>query len=585
MLFVILASNTVNVPVRVLSREWWVSLDPDSLYISGAMEIRFTPLQALDSIPLWLGAEHQAESVLLNGSPAAFSRDGDRFWILESVAQGETLLVRVVYVGKPSKGLYSESIRKLYYTDIGSAASYRGSYHLFPCFNDWSQKAPLLAHYSVPLGFKVAANGALVGVDAVGGRAWFHWEESHPIAIHYIAFVASPELCEGGFEHNGVPIRLYAHPLDTQKLNLAAGAFPEMLDLFQWWTGTPFPFFDEKCGFACLGYYMNGMEYQNLVFLGVQTYDTTQRAQEIQAHELFHQWFGDFVTPARRDESWLAEGPATYFGLLYTLHTRGREAFLERMREEKNAYLEDESRFGAIPLAGADPEHMSYESTIYGKGAWILHTLRFIVGDSVFREILKRYLSDRGDGSAVSADLEAATQEVYGDISWFFQQWVMSPGHPVFKTNWWQEGGSVVLSVEQVQSEEFPTYTLPIEVAFYKGDSSLLDTIWVSSRADTFALNLGFAPDSVRFDPNEWILAEWTGVDVRESSPSRGGQLKIPFGVMEVRVDAPATLWDPAGRVVRRFKPPRASLRGLRPGVYLLVQRGKKPVKLVVPGR
>ena len=585
MISVALLASTVNVPVRVTSREWWVSLYPDSMYISGTMEIRFTPLQALDSIPLWLGAEHQAETVLVNGNPAAFSRDGDMFWILEGVLPGETVVVRVAYRGRPARGLYRESIRQLYYTDIQSAGGYKGSYHLFPCFNDWSQKAPLLAHYSVPLGFKVAANGVLVGVDTSGDRAWFHWEEAHPIAIHYITFVACPELWEGGFDYNGVPIKLYAHPLDTQKIKLASGSFPDMLDLFQWWTGTPFPYADEKCGFACLGYYLDGMEYQNLVFLGVQTYDTAQRAQEIQAHELSHQWFGDFVTPARRDESWLAEGPATYFGLLYTLHTRGPEAFMDRMREYKDLYLADESRYGAIPLAGADPDHMSYSATIYGKGAWVLHTLRFITGDSAFREILKRYLSDRGEGSAVSEDLEAAAQEAYGDLSWFFEQWVMSPGHPVFSTRWWEEAGSVLVSIEQVQPSDFPTYTLPVEVAFYRGDSFLLDTLWVSSRADTFLLDLGFTPDSVKFDPNEWILAEWEGTGVQEPSPPRRGESKPAFGAPEVPISAPANLWDPTGRLVRRFKPPMASLRGLRPGVYLLVPQGGRPKKLVVLGR
>ncbi len=569
-------------PVDVVFREWWVSLYPESLYVSGAMEIHFVPSQALDTLPLWLGVEHQVDSVLLNGNLALFCRDSNRLWILAEVLPGETAVAKVFYRGKPSAGLYSESIRKLYYSDIGSMTD-PVSYHLFPCFSYWNKKAPLVAHYSVPIGFKVVANGTLSGVDTSGDRVWFHWTANHPIAVHYITFLASPELLEGGFVHNGINIKLYAHPLDTHKLNLAAQFFPEMIDYYESLLKTPFPFSDEKCGFTCLGYYMDGMEYQTLIFLGVLSYDTSARAQEKQAHELFHQWFGNFVTPARQSESWLAEGPATYFGLLYTLHTRGRETFLSRMREHKNLYLSDESQFGALPLADADPSHPSFCSTVYGKGAWVLHTLRFITGDSVFFEIMRRFLQNMGEGTAVSADLERSAQEAYGDVSWFFEQWVFNPGHPVFMTSWQQADDTIIISIEQVQPMEFPTYTLPVEVAFYGADTFLLDTLWTSSRADTFVVSLGFSLDSVKFDPNEWILAEWESVEVREGSPpsSFPGVVSV-LGASEIALATPATLWDASGRLVRKFKPPRASLRGLKPGVYLLLPKNGRPVKLTV---
>ncbi len=151
------------------------------------------------------------------------------------------------------------------------------------------------------------------------------------------------------------------------------------------------------------------------------------------------------------------------------------------------------------------PEEM-FDRHTYEKGSVVLHALHELVGgDSAFRKGIKRYLEAHGFGNADTEDLRKALETEYGeDLSWFFDQFVYSGGHPVIKAKWeWDAERSYVrLNIQQVQdSDSYPAYRLPLDVKVVGKDGSKTMHFLVTSREQSFAVPMNSKPLYVCIDP------------------------------------------------------------------------------------
>src|SRR5690606_19223164 len=110
-----------------------------------------------------------------------------------------------------------------------------------------------------------------------------------------------------------------------------------------------YPFYQEKYG-HCLSPLWGGMEHQTM---------TTLRhfGFELVAHELAHQWFGDYVTCASWADIWLNEGFATYGEYLALRQLRGDTAARAWLRALHSSVTGNIVQGGSVYVADTDNYH------------------------------------------------------------------------------------------------------------------------------------------------------------------------------------------------------------------------------------
>jgi aminopeptidase N len=237
------------------------------------------------------------------------------------------------------------------------------------------------------------------------------------------------------------------------------------------------------------------------------------KGEDVIAHELFHQWFGDLATT----ESWsnlpLNESFATYGEYLWNEYKYGRDAADRHHMQSRSGYMASNKQVNLIRFNYDNREDM-FDGFSYNKGGQVLHMLRKAVGDDAFFASLKKYLENRKFKSAEIHDLRLAFEEVTGrDMNWFFNQWFLAKGHPVIEvTNNYNGGDNTVeLTIEQKQNfKNVPLYELPLEIDVYENGKATRHHIVVTDAKQTFKFKTTGKPQLVNFDAERQLLADLT---------------------------------------------------------------------------
>ena len=169
------------------------------------------------------------------------------------------------------------------------------------------------------------------------------------------------------------------------------------------------------------------------------------------AHETGHQWFGDGVTEGDWHHLWLSEGFATYLAALWAEQAGGDSALAAAM--ERSAGVVFKSSVTERPILDFEATDLMglLNSNNYPKGSWVLHSLRGLVGDSVFFAGMRAYYATYRNGNALSSDFAAVMNQAAGqDLTWYFLQALTQPGYPDLVVRTVQAGDSLTLTVRQV---------------------------------------------------------------------------------------------------------------------------------------
>jgi hypothetical protein len=170
-----------------------------------------------------------------------------------------------------------------------------------------------------------------------------------------------------------------------------------------------------------------------------------------------------------------------------------------------------------------------FSDVVYSKGAWVLHTLRGAIGDSAFFRSLRLWRQLYSEKSAVTADFQSAVESVTGrDMSWFFDEWIYGPGWPVYSMASSWSSGTLTIRIVQQQDQAWPTYAMPLQVRVYTGTRDTTLTVRDSLRTEDFRFASSTSPDSVRFDPDGWVLYQ-AGTPVNPP-PGPGTPLSFSLG-------------------------------------------------------
>jgi aminopeptidase N len=281
-----------------------------------------------------------------------------------------------------------------------------------------------------------------------------------------------------------------------------------MLNVFSGLFGQ-YPFISEKYGHSQFSW-GGGMEHQTMTSIILPA------SEDIIAHELSHQWFGDMITMRYWPDIWLNEGFATYSVALYREKQYGNNSYwsymINQMLRAKKAptnvsiFVRDTNNIGDQLFNGY---------LVYAKGAVVLHMLRHIIGDSAFFAALKTYALNPAFrfNCVETSDFIGTCEQVAGkSLRWFFDEWIYGANYPKYTYSLISQpdsgGYKCTVNISQASNVNPAYFTMPIDLRFIGPSIDTTATVWNDSQSQTFIFTLRHKPDSVQLDPGVWILRD-----------------------------------------------------------------------------
>ena len=357
--------------------------------------------------------------------------------------------------------------------------------------------------------FIPVSNGKLEEVVNNGPTRTYKWKVRYPIAQYLISVaMANYQTHENLFEYEPgkeMPVMHYVYSGTlTQDRKNELNRTIDMLQVFTELFG-PYPFINEKYGHA-QWQWPGGMEHQTISSM-------VSFGEDLMAHELAHQWFGNKITCKDWQNIWLNEGFATYCESLWFEHAYGKDHYMQdvevNMDRAKNAsgsiYVQNINSVGQI--------FSGYRS--YSKGSIILHMLRGVLGDRKFFEAMKAYIDDPelAYDVAVTEDFQKIVEETSGEnLDYFFQQWIYGENYPIYTVTWsyTEESNNyhVGVNIKQEVNSNPNYFTMPIQLEFKTASGYETHTVVNDQQEQEFDIILNERPTQLIFDPNNLILKD-----------------------------------------------------------------------------
>lgn len=540
-----------------------IAVNPNGL--SGAVTVTGKCLQNNASVlSLDLANVMTIDSVLLNGTAAFFVQRSSWFDVTldRPYLPGEQITLIIHYRGTPVPTGFGSFTFSSHNGSpwVFSLSEPYGSMDWWPCRNTPSDKADsadiIITCDSV---YKVGSQGLLISAaDAGNGKRRYHWKTRYPIAPYLISVaMAQYEQWSDYYRYSptdSLEVLNYIlpdHAADARpKLAKTIGMLAHFSALFG-----PYPFLKEKYGHA--EFTGGGMEHQTMTSLG--RFD-----EDIVAHELAHQWFGDMITCRTWSDLWLNEGFAQYSTGLYFEREYGTERFRQYMAPLLSAASSAAGRLGRPDTT--NPGALFNFALMYAKGAAVLHMLRRVMGDAHFFQALRAYAGSTAlqYSTATTADLRTICQNVSGkDLGPFFDQWLYGENVPTYIVRWeWSGAGdsaAVLVTIEQQAGRTIPAvFTMPLDLRIRAAGKETTVTVQNSLPVQSYRIPFASEPHIVVLDPDGWLLKR--SIDGNDRSPD-GFRLEQnfpnPFSThttiryhLSRQADVKLTIYDILGREV-----------------------------------
>ena len=390
----------------------------------------------------------------------------------------------------------------------------------FPTIDKPNERCTQEMYLTVDDKYKTLSNGLLKSSKKnPDGTRTDYWKMNQPHAP-YLFMVAVGEFAVVKEKWRGKDVEYFVEKKYEKDAKAIFNHTREMLDFFSEKLGMEYPW-DKYSQIVVRDYVSGAMENTTAVIYGEQVQRTARELLDenndyIVAHEMFHHWFGDYVTC----ESWanltMNEGFANYSEYLWFEHKYGAEEADLHRRSEMAGYL-NQAVMKVHPLIhfGHDDKEDMFDSHSYNKGGMVLHMLRDLVGDDAFFAALNKYLKDNAYTAVEAHDLRLAFEDVTGkDWNWFFDQWYFSAGHPKLEisSSYDETTKTATVKVAQTQDVEksIPIFRLPIGVDIYEADGKAVrHNIEMTKRIQSFIFECASRPTLIDFDADRVLLAEF----------------------------------------------------------------------------
>ncbi len=489
----------------------------DSAYIKGTVKYGLTASEnGLNHIKLDLDSTFSVDSVWGAGTGFVFSSNVLTVYLANTYNQGDTFSLFVSYQGVPVLAGGYKGLR--YETHggnepvIATLSTPYLAHTWWPCKDGISDKADSVfvditikdtIVNTIPM--MAVSNGLLKKVVDNGTTKTFSWEHRYPIVPYYVMLaISNYQVINQTYNGSGyvMPLEYYVFDADVINAQIGVSNIPAAIDFFSATFGE-YPFKDEKYGMTQLGYY-GGIENQTnsiVNSMSIGNFDW------LLVHELAHQWFADKITCKSWNHGWLNEGFSSYAEALYKESSDGVPAYHTYMAgfEFTNG--------GTLYRYDVSNPFTVFDPIIYDKGAYVLHMLRGVLGDTVFFNAIHSYSTNPKFEYkfATTQDFQETCEDISGkDLDYFFNQWIYDEYFPMYQYNFKNDANNTFkLAIHQKQNilgrRDVFEMPLSVRLVFDDGTDSLVTVVNEYIRQE-YEFSTSKNVVSVFVDPDNWVL-------------------------------------------------------------------------------
>lgn len=433
---------------------------------------------------------------------------------------GETFETVISYGGAPRVAPNPPWIGGFIWTKTASGADWvsiamqnDGADILFPVKDHPSDKpSTATLRVTVPDPLVAAGPGKLEETNKnKDGTTTYVWRMDNPIPNYSILFDAAPyrviKDSTKSVTGETIPIEFYILPENYDKGAKLIEETKKYNAFFEKYLG-PFPFRAIKLGVVETPHL--GMEHSTHIAYGNKYRFAADGFDWLMFHEFGHEWWSNLVTAKDWNDFWIHEGFQTFMDTLWIEETKGKEEYFTAMKARQRGFRNMQPVAPREPKIAyqvymAEPDYLTSDGDIYGKGAYILHTLRYLVGDDAFFRALRRMAYPRKEMESwtdgrqtrlVTTDdfLAIAEAESKTELDWFFELYLRQPKLPKLVT----ATNENVLSLKWETPNKIP-FAMPVDVEV----DGKIQRVEMKTGSATVKFN-----SKASVDPNGWVLKE-----------------------------------------------------------------------------
>lgn len=434
--------------------------------------------------------------------------DSVTIFLLPNIPFGtsDTITLLVTYHGIPSDGLIISKNKYGHRTFFADNWPNR-AHNWIPCVDDPADKASVEFIVTAPSHYQVISNGLQIEeTNLPGNKKLTHYKEDVPLPTKVMVIgVADFAVSRVGVV-NSVPVYSWVFPENKKEGFYDYAIAKDILAFFINYIG-PYPY--KKLANVQSKTIFGGMENAGAIFYAESSVTGDRQEENLLAHEIVHQWFGDMATEKSFAHLWLSEGFATYLSHIYMEEKKGKERFNKDMQAERDEIIAFVKRSHKPVVDSVSPYMQLLNTNSYQKGSWVLHMLRRQLGDSVFRKCVRKYYEMYAGKNADTRDLQKVFESVSGkNLQQFFTQWLYTAENPSLKISWkYDEKKQLILiTVDQLQNQLFE---FPLDIAVQSA-TARIERLTISRKTETFTIPVKGKPLNIMPDLSTSLLFEAT---------------------------------------------------------------------------
>ncbi|MBS1521316.1 MAG: M1 family metallopeptidase [Bacteroidetes bacterium] len=440
-------------------------------------------------------------SITENGKPISFQQNADDITITDPAKAGSEHIYTITYSGIPADGLIISTNKFGHRTFFGDNWPNR-AHNWLPCVDEPADKATVDFIVTAPDHYQVVSNGLKVDEKALPDNMKLtHWSEKAQCPTKVMVIGVADFAIDHTGDVNNIPVYTYVFPENKDKGFASYAVAKEILAYYMDKVG---PYAFEKLANVQSKTIFGGMENSSCIFYFEESVGD-RGIEELMAHEIAHQWFGDAASETNFSHLWLSEGFATYMTNVYLEHKYGIDTLKQRLKADRETVFDFEKKrkTPVVDTTVHDNYMVLLNANSYQKGGWVLHMLRRKLGDEAYWKGIRAYYKKYDGKNANTEDLRTELETASGqNLQQFFKQWIYTGGAPHLNITWHYDAAkkAVDLTVTQKQAIAFD---LQLELSI----AGKTQVVSVKNKVTTISIPVKSKPAAIAVDPNINLLA------------------------------------------------------------------------------